>query len=181
MDLVSVSYRRRNSSRMKGGSEIKVLRRRYGSCIQIKVPQNQPALREGSLRGEKVPGELQCVPSKFFMLFDTDRDGLISFESEFIFFVTLLSIPEPSFTIVFKIDLDNSGDIDRQEFNKVMALMRSQGKQNMEGLRLKVSVEDKGLLEYFFGKDGKRSLKLERIVQFFRDLHEEIMRLEFVH
>ncbi|TQD88396.1 hypothetical protein C1H46_026055 [Malus baccata] len=105
----------------------------------------------------------------------------------FIFFVTLLSIPEPSFTIAFKIDLDNSGwvyiaivfaikDIDRQEFNKVMALMRSQGKQNMEGHKPKVSVEDKGLLEYFFGKDGKR-LKLERIVQFFRDLHEEVCDL----
>ncbi|CAN6681313.1 unnamed protein product [Malus baccata var. baccata] len=144
--------------------------------------KNQPALREGSLRGEKVPGELQCVPSKFFMLFDTERDDLktsymfVLDTIRFIFFVTLL-IPEPSFTIVFKIDLDNSGDIDRQEFNKVMALMRSQGKQNMEGHRPKVSVEDKGLLEYFFGKDGKRSLKLDRIVQFFRDLHEEVCDL----
>ncbi|KAM1933688.1 hypothetical protein ACFX15_017963 [Malus domestica] len=51
------------------------------------------------------------------------------------------------------------------------------GKLNMEDHILKVSVEDKGLLEYFFGKDGKRSLKLERIVQFFCDLHEEVCDL----
>lgn len=55
--------------------------------------------------------------------------------------------------------------------------MRSQSKPNMEGHRLKVSVEDRGLLEYFFGNDGKRSLTLERFVQFFRDLHEEVCDL----
>ena len=33
------------------------------------------------------------APSKFFKLFDTDGDGLLSFP-EFIFFMTLLSLPE---------------------------------------------------------------------------------------
>ena len=68
-------------------------------------------------------------------------------------------------------------DIDKLEFNKVMSLMRSQSKQNTDSHRLKVSVEDGGILEYFFGKDGKKSLKLERFVQFFRDLHEEVCHL----
>lgn len=36
-------------------------------------------VREGFLRGERVPGDLRCEPSKFFMLFDTNNDGLISF------------------------------------------------------------------------------------------------------
>lgn len=36
-------------------------------------------VREGFLRGERVPGELLCEPSQFFMLFDTNNDGLISF------------------------------------------------------------------------------------------------------
>lgn len=36
-------------------------------------------VRYGSLRGERAPSELQCPPSQFFMLFDTDNDGLISF------------------------------------------------------------------------------------------------------
>ncbi|XP_068342709.1 calcium uptake protein, mitochondrial-like [Pyrus communis] len=151
------------------------------AMVAVFPPSESTHVRVGSLRGEKVPGEQQCAPSKFFMLFDTDGDGLISFP-EFIFFVNLLSIPESSFTIAFKMfDLDNSGDIDKLEFIKVMSLMRSQSKQNTDSHRLKVSVEDGGLLEYFFGKDGKKSLKLERFVQFFRDLHEEILRLEFAH
>ncbi|CAL8172680.1 unnamed protein product [Prunus armeniaca] len=149
------------------------------AVVPVFPPSESTRVREGSLRGEKVPGQLQCAPSKFFMLFDTDGDGLISFP-EFIFFVTLLSIPEASFTVAFKMfDLDNSGDIDRGEFNKVMALMRSQSKQNKDGHRLKVSVEDGGLLEHFFGKDGKRSLKHETFVKFFRDLHDEVCSLLF--
>ncbi|KAL6974038.1 hypothetical protein U1Q18_028221 [Sarracenia purpurea var. burkii] len=69
-----------------------------------------------------------------------------------------------------------------------MALMRNhnrQGARHRNGLRigLKVSgsVEDGGLLEYFFGKDGKECLQHGKFVQFLRDLHEEILRLEFAH
>ncbi|XP_057508593.1 calcium uptake protein, mitochondrial-like isoform X2 [Actinidia eriantha] len=36
-------------------------------------------VREGSLKGEWVPGEVHCAPSKNFMLFDTKNDGLVSF------------------------------------------------------------------------------------------------------
>ncbi|CAA6672626.1 unnamed protein product [Spirodela intermedia] len=125
---------------------------------------------EGYLRGEPQPGELHCAPSEFFMLFDTNSDGLISFP-EYIFFVTLLSIPESSFSVAFKMfDVDNNGEIDKEEFKKVMTLMRS-GRP----------VEDGGLVEYFFGKDGSRHLKHDKFVQFLRDLHEEIIRLEFAH
>ncbi|KAJ9141061.1 hypothetical protein P3X46_031641 [Hevea brasiliensis] len=145
-------------------------------------------VREGSLRGERVPGELLCEPSEFFMLFDTNSDGLISFP-EYIFFVTLLSIPESSFSVAFKMfDLDNNGEIDREEFKKVMTLMRSQNRQGARhrdgrrlGPRIGEPVENGGLLEYFFGKDGKNCLKHGRFVQFLRNLHHEILKLEFAH
>ncbi|PQM42022.1 calcium uptake protein 1 mitochondrial-like [Prunus yedoensis var. nudiflora] len=118
--------------------------------VPVFPPSESTRVREGSLRGEKVPGQLQCAPSKFFMLFDTDGDGRISFP-EFIFFVTLLSIPEASFTVAFKMfDLDNSGDIDREEFNKVMSLMRSQKNKT-------------------------------RMATGSKDLHDEMLRLEFSH
>lgn len=62
-----------------------------------------------------------------------------------------------------------------------MALMRShnrQGAQHRDGRRigLKVggSVDSGGLLEFFFGKDGKSCLKHESFVQFLRDLHDEV-------
>ena len=49
------------------------------AVVPVFPPSESTHVRVGSLRGEKVPGEQQCAPSKFFMLFDTDGDGLISF------------------------------------------------------------------------------------------------------
>ncbi|KAG9151386.1 hypothetical protein Leryth_024443 [Lithospermum erythrorhizon] len=145
-------------------------------------------VRGGYLKGEWAKEELHIPHSSFFLLFDTNNDGILSFP-EYIFFVTLLSIPESSFSVAFKMfDLDGNGKIDKQEFKKVMALMRSQhrqGTRHRDGLRtgLKVSgsVEDGGLVEYFFGKDANGSLDHAKFVEFLRDLHNEILRLEFAH
>ncbi|CAA7409851.1 unnamed protein product [Spirodela intermedia] len=158
------------------------------AVVPVFPPSESGLVREGYLRGEPQPGELHCAPSEFFMLFDTNSDGLISFP-EYIFFVTLLSIPESSFSVAFKMfDVDNNGEIDKEEFKKVMTLMRSynrQGASHNDGLRTGLRsgrpVEDGGLVEYFFGKDGSRHLKHDKFVQFLRDLHEEIIRLEFAH
>lgn len=53
-----------------------------------------------------------------------------------------------------------------------------QGVQHRDGRRtvLKVSdsVEDGGLVEYFFNKDGNGCLQLDRFVKFLRDLHDEV-------
>ncbi|XAR56053.1 hypothetical protein NMG60_11036348 [Bertholletia excelsa] len=158
------------------------------AVVPVFPPSESDRIREGFLGGERLPGELNCVPSEFFMLFDLNSDGLISF-AEYIFFVTLLSIPESSFSVAFKMfDLDNSGEIDKEEFKKVMTLMRTHNRQGARhrdgrrtGLKVTTSVEDGGLLEYFFGKDGKECLQHEKFVQFLRDLHHEMLRLEFAH
>ncbi|KAK9100523.1 hypothetical protein Scep_023953 [Stephania cephalantha] len=158
------------------------------AVVPVFPPSDSDIVREGHLRGERSPGDLHCAPSKFFMLFDTNRDGMISF-AEYIFFITLLSIPESSFSVAFKMfDIDNDGEIDKEEFKKVMELMRThsrQGAHHRDGLRigLKVdaSVEDGGLVEYFFGKDGKSRIQHGKFVDFLRDLHYEILRLEFAH
>lgn len=76
-------------------------------------------------------------------------------------------------------DIDNNGEIDKQEFKKVMALMRSQNRQganHRDGRRLgvKSSIENGGLLEYFFGKDGNACLQHGRFVEFLRHLHDEV-------
>ncbi|CAK9161546.1 unnamed protein product [Ilex paraguariensis] len=76
------------------------------AVVPVFPPSDSNFVRDGYLRGERSPGELRCAPSEFFMLFDTNDDGLISFK-EYIFFVTLLSIPESSFSVAFKMfDLD---------------------------------------------------------------------------
>ncbi|KAI6680259.1 hypothetical protein NL676_034140 [Syzygium grande] len=122
------------------------------------------------------------------MLFDVNNDGLISFK-EYIFFVMLLGIPESSFSVAFKMfDIDNNGEIDKQEFKKVMSLMRAHNRHGARhsngrrtGLKVSGSVEDGGLVEYFFGKDGKACLRHDKFVQFMRDLHDEMLNLEFAH
>ncbi|MBA0810668.1 hypothetical protein Gohar_002638 [Gossypium harknessii] len=164
------------------------------AIVPVFPPSESHLVRDGYLSGERSPGELRCDPSELFMLFDMDTDGLISFK-EYIFFVTLLSIPESSFSIAFKMfDVDNNEfislyrEIDKEEFKKVMALMRAnnrQGAVHRDGLRtgLKVtgSVEDGGLVEYFFGKDGKARLQHDKFIEFMRKLQDEILRLEFDH
>ncbi|GMJ11115.1 hypothetical protein like AT4G32060 [Hibiscus trionum] len=159
------------------------------AVVPVFPPSESHLVRDGYLTGERNPGELRCDPSEFFMLFDMNNDGLISFK-EYIFFVTLLSIPESSFSIAFKMfDVDNNGKIDKEEFKKVMALMRANnrlGSVHRDGLRigslkLTGSVEEGGLVEYFFGKDGKARLQHDKFVQFMRDLQDEMLRLEFDH
>ncbi|XP_059461487.1 calcium uptake protein, mitochondrial-like isoform X1 [Corylus avellana] len=158
------------------------------AVVPVFPPSESNLVRDGYLRGERSPGDLRCDPSDFFMLFDVNNDGHISFK-EYIFFVTLLSIPESSFCVAFKMfDIDNNGEIDKEEFKKVMALMRAhhrQGAQHREGLRtglkFRGSVENGGLVEFFFGKYGKERLQHDKFFQFMRDLHDEILRLEFAH
>lgn len=80
---------------------------------------------------------------------------------------------------VLSVFVDKNSEIDREEFKKVMGLMRKQNRQgahHREGRRfgMKVSVENGGLVEYFFGQDGKASLHHDKFVQFLRQLHDEV-------
>ncbi|KAL6980224.1 hypothetical protein U1Q18_021867 [Sarracenia purpurea var. burkii] len=158
------------------------------AIVPVFPPSESNLVRDGYLRGERSPGDLRCAHSEFFMLFDVNNDGLISFK-EYIFFVTLLSIPESSFSVAFKMfDINCDGEIDREEFKKVMALMRAQNRQGAlhrdglrAGSRVGTSVENGGLVKHFFGENGNKCLQHENFVQFLRFLHDEMARLEFAH
>lgn len=72
-------------------------------------------------------------------------------------------------------------EIKKEEFKKVMKFLRAnnrQGSAQRDGLRigLKVdnSVDNGGLVEYFFGKDRKDHLQLMNFAQFVNDLHKEV-------
>jgi len=67
--------------------------------------------------------------------------------------------------------------IDKEEFKKIMALMRSfnrQGATHKDGLRigLKVGqpVENGGVVEFFFGNDGNEPLHYDKFTKFLKDL-----------
>lgn len=53
-----------------------------------------------------------------------------------------------------------------------MASLRAQNKQGVT--HKDGPVEEGGLLEYFFGKDGKDCFQIERFSQFLRDLQDEV-------
>lgn len=50
------------------------------AVVHVFPPSESHLVRDGYLRGERSPGELRCDPSEFFMLFDVNNDGLISFK-----------------------------------------------------------------------------------------------------
>lgn len=50
------------------------------AVVPVFPPSESNLVRDGYLSGERSPGELRCDPSEFFMLFDTNSDGLISFK-----------------------------------------------------------------------------------------------------
>ncbi|GMP36874.1 hypothetical protein CsSME_00008837 [Camellia sinensis var. sinensis] len=60
------------------------------AVVPVFPPSESNRIREGYLKGEWIPSELHCAPSIFFMLFDTDNDGLISFADVFFFFFFFL-------------------------------------------------------------------------------------------
>lgn len=78
--------------------------------------------------------------------------------------------------------LTYSREIEREEFRKVMALMRSYNRQGAGhsdgrrgGCKVGKSVENGGLLGFFFGNDGNGRLNHDKFVQFLRDLHDEVL------
>jgi hypothetical protein len=68
-----------------------------------------------------------------------------------------------------------------------MALMRAHHRQGAQhrgglrtGLKFRGSIENGGLVECFFGKDGKERLQHDKFFQFMRDLHDEVSCLHLL-
>jgi len=171
------------------------------AAVPVFQPVNSPNIRSGFLGGEHRDDEEEvrsvggggavqsCPPqSDFFKLFDTDGDGLISFP-EYIFFITLLSLPESRVKSTFQqFDVDGSGQMNRDEFIAMMKVMRrSTSRGNATGFRtgLKVRNVDElsgGLVQYLFGDPGKEhKLNLRQFEDFLHTLRSEIDQLEFKH
>ncbi|KAF0695332.1 Aste57867_13843 [Aphanomyces stellatus] len=115
----------------------------------------------------------------FFDLVDADGDGLISYP-EYMFFTTLLSIPERQFELAFKMfDDDGNGVIDHREFKEIMDLMRLRTPAGKQDRRLKENSTP--TFKNLFGEWEREPLTFEKFNAFRTNLKREVMRLHFAH
>jgi len=93
------------------------------------------------------------------------------------FFTTLLAIPEKYISIAFRMfDLDGNGEVDVDEFKKVMKAMRA---NTPMGEALRTNVDNNSFLPYFFGPDGKKKLTINAFKEFMKNLKAAILKVEF--
>lgn len=112
------------------------------------------------------------------------KSGLISF-SDYIFLLVVLSTPPRNFEIGFRMfDFNGDGEVDHGEFSKVQAILRNQTsigtKHRNHGNTGSIDHGmSSALSSFFFGKDGKEKLTVQRFLDFQRELHTEINKIEF--
>ncbi|CAF0890440.1 unnamed protein product [Brachionus calyciflorus] len=111
------------------------------------------------------------------------KHGLITF-SDYIFLVTLLSIPVRHFEIAFHMfDSDGNGNLDIQEFEHLQSIIRSQTSlgQRHRDTHMTGSVikENSNLNDYFFGKDHSVLLTSKKFTDFQEKLQNEVIKMEF--
>ena len=161
-------------------------------------PYGSDASRSGSLPGENV-GSVASQPvgvppcaERFFVKFDTDGDGGRISYAEYVFFTTLVAIPQSEATACFRMfDTDDSHSLDSGEFRDMMRVLRSQTRAGQhtgkaysriggeEGSQQKL--DDACASTLFFGRNGKGTLSLRVFKQFIADLHAAVVALEFAH
>uniref|UniRef100_A0A8R1HQY7 EF-hand domain-containing protein n=1 Tax=Caenorhabditis japonica TaxID=281687 RepID=A0A8R1HQY7_CAEJA len=113
-----------------------------------------------------------------------DQNGLISY-SEYIFLLTLLTKSKAAFRIAFLMfDEDDNGNIDRDEFMLIARMFASKA-ATLSGTRLvhksekEVRKQDTTLLLHLFGLRGNAKLSFDEFQQFYENLQEELMEIEF--
>jgi len=121
--------------------------------------------------------KVRNVP-EFIRLADIDKDQLISFP-EYIFFTLLLGLPEEHFKLAFQMfDLDGSGSIDREEFQKLVNVLQQESPVASKQ-RAGPPGEDAGIFKLFFGEDGSRHLTFAAFEDFLQKVQTGVLQLEF--
>lgn len=111
------------------------------------------------------------------------KQCLLTF-SDFVFLLTVLSTPRRYFKIAFQMfDLDGNGNLDFDEFSKLKDLIREQtniGQKHRDHSATGNILKDNSILNrFFFGEKFDEILTLEKFLEFYDQLENEILRLEF--
>ncbi|EFA81158.1 hypothetical protein PPL_05995 [Heterostelium album PN500] len=145
--------------------------------VRAVLPHQFKSSSPGSTKNKSL--DIKEVPISF-KIADVDGDGLISF-GEFMFFSTLLSIPEKSVDIAFKIfDVNHDNSIDVNEFTKIFRILKNQSAftKSSTGTSQK-SLLSQGWVDYLFGKHGDNSLTLEKFKSLLEQVRRDVLQLEF--
>jgi Ca2+-binding EF-hand superfamily protein len=123
--------------------------------------------------------------SHYFKQFDVDGNGLIDF-SEYLFFLTLLSIPSSQFAVAFAaLDTDGSGSLSKDEFLSLLKDIRRNAENVFSTPTARQDGPDnagvlpEGIIQVLFGADGKRPLSRKEFTNVFNSLRQELRKLEF--
>ena len=108
---------------------------------------------------------------------------LITF-SDYVFLVTILSTPRRYFQIAFQMfDYDGNGTFDFDEFTKLKTLIRTQtsiGQRHRDHATTGNILRETSIVnQYFFGENLDQLLTMEKFLQFYEQLQNEILQLEF--
>lgn len=123
--------------------------------------------------------------SKFIRMVDIDGDGFISYE-EYSLFTVLAGLGPSDCSLAFDLfDSDNSGFIEKEEFEKVVDALRksttfgeAQVDVDWQGNK-RHDFSNSSLFKKFFGEDGKGSLSKSEFRSFVKELRDEVIKLKF--
>lgn len=144
-------------------------------------------------RSKDAPSKRRLAAAKrLFQLVDLNGDGLISYH-EYIFFMTMLSLPASRFKIAFEMfDIDGNGTLDQKEFASMIEVLKSKssmGKSSksdvvsssnkVKGAKTKAAQSEKGKYPVLFGAHGTKTLTFSRFSGFLENLQADLVTLEF--
>eukprot|EP01100_Stratorugosa_tubuloviscum_P007794 TRINITY_DN320_c0_g4_i1.p1 TRINITY_DN320_c0_g4~~TRINITY_DN320_c0_g4_i1.p1 ORF type:complete len:429 (+),score=172.31 TRINITY_DN320_c0_g4_i1:26-1312(+) len=139
------------------------------------IPTNQ----WGSKKSLKEAKKDLIVP-EFFKNYINEKHGLITF-SEYLFLITLLSIPLSDFIIAFKMfDLNGDGTVDRGEFATVINVMMGRsilGQKQRKYRNGEILTESSKITHKLFGANEK--FNIDNFSTFLNELHSTVLKLEF--
>ncbi|KAI6231390.1 hypothetical protein M3Y95_00376400 [Aphelenchoides besseyi] len=125
------------------------------------------------------PGDQIPYATKSTIFYWMGSDGLINF-TDYLFLMTLLSTSPTDIHLAFYVyDLNGDGQLDKDEFDRVQDLLLQHSHVGQKHPAPFRKSSTSALQKHFFGVDGKQKLNVQKFLEFQKDLHRDILLIEF--